>query len=49
MGVPGVYEGPEKMMAMMFGFSEFEAQERDKENQEPKEGTFGAWFMTLEK
>ena len=46
LGVPGVYETPEKMMAMMFGFSRFEPQ--DKDVIEPKEGTFGAWFMSLE-
>lgn len=47
LGVPGVYEQPEKIMAVMFGFPEFEA--REKENKEPKEGTFGAWFIALEK
>ncbi len=46
LGVPGVYEQPERMMAIMFGFPEFEAQE--KEIKEPKEGTFGAWFINLE-
>ena len=47
LGVPGVYERPEQMMAMMFGFSKFEPQDRDVI--EPKEGTFGAWFMLLDK
>jgi hypothetical protein len=26
LGVPGVYERPERMMAMLFGFPEFEAE-----------------------
>ena len=45
LGVPGVYEQPERMMALMFGFPEFEAQ--SKEINELKEGTFGAWFTVL--
>lgn len=53
LGIPGVFEQPEKMIAAMFEFTEFEAllEEgeviRKKENQEQKEGTFGAWFTKL--
>lgn len=53
-GVPGVFEQPEKMIAGMFGFLEFEPLceqgeilERKEINQEQKEGTFGAWFIKL--
>ena len=46
LGVPGVYEQPEKIMATMFGFPRFEARE---EVGEPlREGTVGAWFTLLQ-
>lgn len=55
-GVPGIFEQPEKMIAGMFGFMEFEALyeneeeiEKKETNQEQKEGTFGAWFVKLTK
>ena len=47
LGVPGVYEQPEKIMACMFGFPLFEAQE-EGEDENPKEGTVGAWFTPLQ-
>ena len=47
------YEKPEAVMAVLFGFPDFEAlpeemviQEKEK-NQETKEGTFGCWFTNL--
>ena len=64
LGVPGIYEKPEKLMAVLFGFPEFEAvPEEIKEveiglekrypekerNQEPEVGTFGCWFVELNK
>lgn len=47
LGVPGVYEQPEKTMANLFGFPRFEAQE-EGEDENPKEGTIGAWFTPLQ-
>lgn len=53
LGVPGIYEKTEAVMAVLFGFPDFEAiqpemVERTKEkNQEVKEGTFGCWFVEL--
>jgi hypothetical protein len=46
LGVPGVYEQPEKMMATMFGFLRFEARQEGEGN--PEEGTFGAWYTPLQ-
>lgn len=43
-GVPGICEEPEKMMAMLFGFPEFEAEE----NRESEEQSFGYWLCPLE-
>lgn len=38
LGVPGVYDKPERMMALLFGFPEFEAgqQEADRDNGKPQ-------------
>lgn len=47
LGVPGVYEQPERMMANMFGFPHFEAQEEENDDK-LKEGTAGAWFTPLQ-
>ncbi len=45
LGVPGYYERQEKVMAMMFGFPEFETEE----GTEPvKEGVFGYWLCLLD-
>lgn len=63
LGVPGFFEKPEMLMALLFGFTEFdpipktvvdlemnkESELYAKENQEPKTGTFGAWFVLLDK
>ena len=51
LGIPGVFEKPEAVMAILFGFPSFEEiptemVEKNK-NQEPKEGTFGCWFARL--
>lgn len=51
LGVPGIFEKPEAVMAMLFGFPEFEAisseiNEKEK-NQEAEVGTFGYWFVNL--
>lgn len=51
LGIPGVFEKPEAVMAILFGFPSFEeipseTVEKNK-NQEPKEGTFGCWFARL--
>lgn len=44
-GVPGIYEVPEKMMAMLFGFPEFESEEtREPESEEQ---VFGYWLCPL--
>ena len=51
LGVPGVFEKPEAVMAILFGFPSFEEMSSEmvekNKNQEPKEGTFGCWFAKL--
>lgn len=59
LGVPGIFEKPEAVMAILFGFPDFEEipskmemnARRNfsdiKKNQEPKLGTFGGWFVEL--
>ncbi len=56
LGVPGIFEKPEAVMAILFGFPKFEeiAQEKEEkkpveEDTEPKVGTFGGWFVELKK
>lgn len=44
-GVPGIYEVPEKMMAMLFGFPEFESEEAREP--ESEERVFGYWLCPL--
>lgn len=46
-GVPGVYEKPEKMMATLFGFSEF-LPEKELPPSEKLEGVFGYWLCLLD-
>ena len=46
LGVPGVYEQPEKVLATMFGFPRFEA--REEVGEILKDGTEGAWFTPLQ-
>lgn len=58
LGVPGVFERPEKVMAMLFGFPIFEQltdemfeQEQiyiEERKPEPRSGTFGCWFTLLD-
>lgn len=53
LGVPGIYEKPEAVMAVLFGFPNFEAASPEIEalakekNQEAEAGTFGCWFTSL--
>ena len=53
LGVPGIYERPEAVMAVLFGFPNFEAVSQNvievqkEKNQETKDGTFGCWFVNL--
>ena len=42
LGVPGVYEKPEEMMAKLFGFTEFVDEKTHSESQ--SEGAFGYWL-----
>ena len=56
LGVPGIFEKPEAVMAVLFGFPSFEeiAQEQTQEKpivetSEPKVGAFGGWFVKLKK
>lgn len=53
LGVPGIYEKPELIMAMVFGFPNFEKEisekEENKKSQEPKSGDFGFWLVELDK
>ncbi len=49
LGVPGIFEKPEAVMAILFGFPDFqEVPSEIKKNQEPKIGTFGCWFVNLQ-
>lgn len=62
LGIPGIFEEPEKIMAAYFGFPDFEALppeleeaelgtpwicEEEKENQQPQNGVFGCWFVSI--
>ena len=53
LGVPGIYERPEAVMAVLFGFPYFEVVSQEmidlekEKNQEVKDGTFGCWFVNL--
>ena len=55
LGVPGIYEKPEAVMAMLFGFPNFEEVSTEmvettlykEKNQETEAGTFGCWFVDL--
>ena len=51
LGVPGIYEQPERMMALLFGFPEFEAsREAEQNHPQPDEnanGAFGYWMCQL--
>ena len=42
LGVPGIYEKPEEMMAKLFGFTEFLDEKTHSESQ--TEGAFGYWL-----
>lgn len=42
LGVPGIYEKPEEMMAKLFGFTEFVDEKTHSESQ--TEGAFGYWL-----
>lgn len=49
-GVPGIYEQPERMMAMLFGFPEFEAAAEDvsgNPHSQNANGTFGYWMCQV--
>lgn len=53
LGVPGIFEKPEAVMAILFGFPNFEAVTQEmvavenEKNQEAEVGTFGCWFVKL--
>jgi hypothetical protein len=52
LGVPGIYERPERMMAMLFGFPEFRTEAAvngvlEEDEGEPV-GAFGYWLSLLE-
>ena len=53
LGVPGIYERPEAVMAVLFGFPNFEMVSQEmtilekEKNQETKVGTMGCWFVDL--
>lgn len=44
LGIPGVFQNPERVMAALFGFPEFKGQ-KDTEN---KNGSFGYWLRLLD-
>ena len=52
LGVPGIYEQPERMMALIFGFPEFEPEPSEEpgcktSNSGDHTGTFGYWMCEL--
>lgn len=47
LGVPGIYEHPERAMALLFGFPEF-VPEKEQQNEKIPEGTFGFWVCLLD-
>lgn len=51
LGVPGIYEQPERMMALLFGFPEFELSEEAKCSRSQKDadltGAFGYWMCPV--
>jgi hypothetical protein len=49
LGVPGIYEQRERMMALLFGFPEFEAASSPSaaSAQASDNGTFGYWMCEL--
>ena len=52
LGVPGIFEKPEAVMAVLFGFPEFEVVSQEmvaqkEKNQVAEDGTFGCWFVNL--
>lgn len=44
LGVPGIYARPERAMAMLFGFPEFEPEA----GTDITDGSFGYWYCPLE-
>ena len=47
LGIPGIYEQPERMMAMLFGFPEFEAAAAVPSDSKDMTGVFGYWMCPL--
>lgn len=47
LGVPGVYDKPERMMALLFGFPEFEPAQQEKSKETASEN-FGYWYCLLD-
>lgn len=52
LGVPGIYEQPERVMALIFGFSEFEPEASEEPccktgSSGDRTGTFGYWMCEL--
>lgn len=48
LGVPGIYEKPERMMAMLFGFGDFRPESEVEQNASDPEGKFGYWICLLD-
>ena len=50
-GVPGIYEQPERMMALLFGFPEFELSEEARRSRPQEDadvnGSFGYWMCPV--
>ena len=47
LGIPGIYEQPERMMAMLFGFPEYEAAAAVSSDSKDMTGVFGYWMCLL--
>lgn len=48
LGVPGIYAQQERMMALLFGFNDFEVSQDDTPDPQPSAGSFGYWLCPLE-
>ena len=48
LGVPGIFAQQERMMALLFGFNDFEVSQDDTPDPQPSSGSFGYWLCPLE-
>ncbi len=48
LGVPGIFAQQERMMALLFGFNDFEVSQDDTHDPQPSSDGFGYWLCPLE-